>query len=80
MTKITLLTALVALLTVVGCAAEPDVDVGEEVGENESALTTKAPTPFCLPGEVVKCTLGPPPVCRCVPVKPPIVLEPALVR
>jgi hypothetical protein len=21
--------------------------------------------PFCLPGEKVKCTLGPPPVCHC---------------
>jgi hypothetical protein len=24
-----------------------------------------ARTPFCLPGEKVVCTLGPPPVCSC---------------
>jgi hypothetical protein len=27
--------------------------------------TTKVP--FCLPGEVKHCTLGPPPVCTCIP-------------
>lgn len=26
------------------------------------------PVPFCPEGEVRKCTLGPPPVCSCVPV------------
>lgn len=26
------------------------------------------PVPFCPDGEVRKCTLGPPPVCSCVPV------------
>lgn len=26
------------------------------------------PVPFCPEGEVRKCTLGPPPVCTCVPV------------
>lgn len=74
MTKAPLLAAFVALFTVVGCAAERDGD-GEDdeaVEANAEALTTKAPTPFCLPGEVRKCTLGPPPVCRCEPINPPI--------
>jgi hypothetical protein len=31
------------------------------------ALAAKAATPFCLPGEVRVCTLGPPPVCSCKP-------------
>ncbi|KYF46697.1 hypothetical protein BE08_08580 [Sorangium cellulosum] len=29
------------------------------------ARATKRPVPFCLPGEKVVCTLGPPPVCHC---------------
>ncbi|WP_437726670.1 hypothetical protein [Sorangium sp. So ce861] len=31
----------------------------------EIDVAAKPPVPFCLPGEKVVCTLGPPPVCRC---------------
>ncbi|HKU44225.1 MAG TPA: hypothetical protein VJR89_38965 [Polyangiales bacterium] len=34
-----------------------------------------AKTPFCLPGEKRVCKLGPPPVCTCEPLTPPIVVE-----
>ncbi len=78
-TKKTLPSALVALFTVVGCAAgsEPDADeeAVEQTDRNASALVNNpipSPTPFCLPGEVRKCTLGPPPVCSCVPLVPPV--------
>jgi len=35
---------------------------GMQTGATAAAL---AKVPFCLPGEKVKCTLGPPPVCHC---------------
>lgn len=78
MSKLSLFGALALVCTVVGCAAAPDdggdvlVEGKEDVERSADALTTKTPTPFCLPGEVRRCTLGPPPVCRCEPINPPI--------
>jgi hypothetical protein len=71
--------ALLVPLALIGCAAETTPDEtndSENVAETQSELTIGVkPTPFCLPGEVRKCTLGPPPVCRCepLPVGPVIV-------
>jgi hypothetical protein len=61
----------------VACAAETPPEVPEEndVAQNAGALYVTQPTPqpttspYCLPGEVRKCTLGPPPVCTCEPAK-----------
>lgn len=74
--------AVLVGLALVGCAVDPtapDPDEGagastEEVGTTTSELRALDPSKYCLPGEVVKCTLGPPPVCRCVPATttPPI--------
>jgi hypothetical protein len=44
---------------------QAEAQEGESVAREASPLLVKSPTPFCLPGEVRKCTLGPPPVCRC---------------
>jgi hypothetical protein len=67
---------------VVACAATPacgaPADSNESTGRNQTAETKSAEqerirrTPFCLPGEKVVCTLGPPPVCHCAPAALPI--------
>jgi hypothetical protein len=61
--------ALFFSLALVGCAD----DAAPEEGDDVSAEQTKTAdvevaakkVPFCLPGEKVVCTLGPPPVCHC---------------
>jgi|GEM_PF-6634422 len=87
-----LLVSLAALLVGAGCAVAPDssgdesgggdtatVEPGEEAVSETASAYSVVPTrpPFCLPGEVVRCTLGPPPVCRCVSTTPPV-LDPAI--
>jgi hypothetical protein len=67
-----LFAALSLPLTLIGCATEttpPDGDEGAEVvktKESESEPSV-ARVPFCLAGEVLVCTLGPPSVCHCSP-------------
>lgn len=39
----------------------------EGVATQRAAGGALDPSKYCLPGETVKCTLGPPPVCSCVP-------------
>ena len=78
--KRSLCAALLLSLGLFACAADPapgseadetmEVQIAEEA-ETESLPSAKR-TPFCLPGEKVSCTLGPPPVCRCVPTTPPV--------
>jgi hypothetical protein len=65
-----------AVFSLVACAAEaPPEGPEEDVAEHGGALSIVQPapqpttSPYCLPGEVRKCTLGPPPVCRCEPAK-----------
>ena len=72
--------ALCLPLTLLACAAETTTP---EEGENTVApppineATTVKPeatrVSFCLPGEKVVCTLGPPPVCHCEATTPPVV-------
>lgn len=80
--KCLLLTALLVPLALVGCAADPmppegdesaaagtteEADAAEKVGTAQSELRFGLDdSKYCLPGEVVKCDLGPPPKCRCV--------------
>lgn len=53
---------------VFACAAESAPPEPEEhVSEAKSELYSLDSSKYCLPGEVVHCTLGPPPVCTCVP-------------
>ncbi|MBX3193274.1 MAG: hypothetical protein KF819_40195 [Labilithrix sp.] len=66
------------------CAVDPtpESDVVENVDQAESELKKLDDSTFCLPGEEVKCTLGPPPVCKCVPKKAPPIgpIAPILAR
>jgi hypothetical protein len=68
-------TLAVVSVATMACGAAPD---GSESTEEGQAADTKQSgarsspnerigggTPFCLPGEKVVCTLGPPPVCHC---------------
>lgn len=34
----------------------------------ELKIPDPSPYPSCLPGQVLHCTLGPPPVCWCIPI------------
>ena len=52
----------IAFGLVIGLAVGPGAIM---MASSAFAVTTR--TPFCLPGEKVVCTLGPPPVCRCAP-------------
>jgi hypothetical protein len=52
----------IAFALVIGLAVGSGAMV---MASSASAVTAK--TPFCLPGEKVVCTLGPPPVCHCAP-------------
>jgi hypothetical protein len=43
------------------------------VAKGRPASTEMRPAgDFCLPGEKLHCTLGPPPVCSCVPAFSPV--------
>ncbi len=76
--KCSLLMSLVPLV-LIGCAADPmptdsdeSVPALSEVNANEADPQARVgraldDSKYCLPGEVVHCTLGPPPVCSCVP-------------
>lgn len=80
--KSLLLAAFLVPLALVGCAADPMPPEGDEsaasatsegANADENVGTTQSELRFglddskyCLPGEVVKCELGPPPKCRCV--------------
>ena len=71
------LPALLVPFVFVACAVdptepEPETEPVENVAEAESELRALDDSKYCPPGEEVKCTLGPPPVCRCVPKDPPI--------
>jgi hypothetical protein len=60
------LAALLLLSLHIGDAertAPPDSE-GAAADIRETELKARA-VPFCLPGEKVVCTLGPPPVCHC---------------
>jgi len=35
------------------------------VAQDEQTVSHRKPSDFCLPGEKLVCTLGPPPVCHC---------------
>ncbi len=68
--------ALILPLAHLGCAAEATMPPDE--GENVAAERTEEGQEikalrgtFCLPGEKVSCTLGPPPVCHCEGTSPP---------
>lgn len=82
--KRSLLTFVVSL-ALAACAVDPTVDEGAERGPAQSETENTAQTQselrmalddskYCLPGEEVRCTLGPPPVCKCVSKTPPILL------
>ena len=89
-----LLVSLFVPLALAACAVDPSTpdpgegpgtenaieNVTDEVGDVQSELRLDD-SKYCLPGETVKCTLGPPPVCRCVP-KPPVVIDipPVIIR
>lgn len=51
----------------------PDSPVGKLPDVAVQAELVRAKTPFCLPGEKRVCKLGPPPICTCEPVTPPVV-------
>lgn len=72
-------------LSLVACAVEPDDATTPPAEEAEPTAQVQSElrpvrglddTKYCLPGEEVKCTLGPPPVCKCVAKKvdPPILI------
>jgi hypothetical protein len=64
--KRSLLLALLGSLSLFACAADSTPDEPtEKVSEAKSDLAVLDSSKYCLPGEVVKCTLGPPPVCHC---------------
>jgi len=73
--------ALFLPFSLLACAAEttttPDESEGAAVPPPVNEATTVKPemsrVPFCLPGEKVVCTLGPPPVCHCEGTTPPVV-------
>lgn len=58
-----------ASLAVPAAAPAPAVDehVDTQAYSLMTSTTTSGSSTYCLPGETVKCTLGPPPVCTCVP-------------
>lgn len=50
-----------------GETARDDASESSNISQTEDALKVKLDdSKYCLPGEVVHCTLGPPPVCTCV--------------
>jgi hypothetical protein len=52
-----------------GIATSPGRSVAatSEPAQPELMRINPTPSPYCLPGEVKHCTLGPPPVCTCIP-------------
>lgn len=50
-----------------GSAASAGATLSGASGSISTTMLPGTKVPFCLPGEVVHCTLGPPPVCTCVP-------------
>ncbi|HEU4411971.1 MAG TPA: hypothetical protein VFS43_42410 [Polyangiaceae bacterium] len=63
------LSALLLPLALVGCAADAAPDEGDDASveptKGAEADVSAQAAPFCLPGEKLVCTLGPPPVCSC---------------
>jgi hypothetical protein len=71
--------ALCLPLSLLACAAEtttPEEGEGVVAPPVNEATTVKPEASrgtFCLPGEKVVCTLGPPPVCHCEATTPPVI-------
>ncbi|MDB4945789.1 MAG: hypothetical protein JWP97_5323 [Labilithrix sp.] len=60
--------ALLFPILMAACAADTEPDEVQTEITNQGvdpAQASKPKTPLCLDGEVLSCTLGPPPVCSC---------------
>lgn len=80
-----LLAALAIPFSLAACAAETNEQPSEEAAPEKTQETTEAigkvgGGSFCLPGEKLVCTLGPPPVCHCEIIVVSPIPAPTIVR